>query len=144
MKNALRKIIPFLLLLAALPLHGQDEGAEWSNSEKFRNRTAYNKILGQNTTGIYVLRSKSRFFSRRVYVQLYKASMGLVYNKLLPGVKKYTFENAFVTPEGLIVFKSRYNRKTATIDLYHQTYNAEAEPGGRRKIHNQLAATRFF
>lgn len=124
--------ILFILILFANTLEAQD--AEWSNAEKFRNRTQFTKIIGQNASGIYALRSKSRFVNKKVYVQMFRENMGQVYSKLLPGIKRATLEEAYVFPNGLEVFKSKYNRKTHGIDLIHQKYSIEAEPEGKEKI----------
>lgn len=128
MKRLLHIFWLIALLLTTLLAKGQD--VEWSNSEKFRNRTAYTRIIGQNEQGIFALRSRSRFITRRVYVQMFRENMGLIYSKLLPGLKKGLLENAFVYPNQLAIFKSRYNRKTHNIDLLYQNYNIEAEPEG--------------
>lgn len=124
--------ILFSLLLATTAINAQD--AEWSNAEKFRNRTAFTRIVGQNSSGIYTLRSKSRFVNRKVYVQMFRENMGQMYSKLLPGVKRATLRDAFVYESGLEIFKSKYNRKTHAIDLIHQSYNIEAEPEGKEKV----------
>lgn len=124
--------ILFILPLFANVLVAQD--IEWSNAEKFRNRTQFTKVLGQNASGIYALRSKSRFVNKKVYIQMFRENMGQVYSKLLPGIKRATLEEVYVFPNSLAVFKSKYNRKTHGIDLIHQTYSIEAEPEGKEKI----------
>lgn len=129
---SLRNYILVFLVLSASILFAQD--AEWSNIEKFRNRTQYTKVIGQNTSGIYALRSKSRFINKRVYIQMFRENMGQVYNKLLPGIKRSTLEEVYVFNNSLEVFKSKYNRKTRTIDLLHQSYSIEAEPEGKQKV----------
>ncbi len=124
--------IVFSALFFTTATFAQD--AEWSNAEKFRNRTAFTRVLGQNSSGIYTLRSKSRFVNRKVYVQMFRENMGQMYNKLLPGLKRAQLEDAFVYEHGLEVFKSKYSRKTRTINLIHQSYSIEAEPKGKEKV----------
>lgn len=131
----------FAFLVVFLPARAQE--AEWSNPEKFRTKTAFTRILGQNGHGIYVLRSKSRFMGRKVYVQMYKENMGQVFSKLLPGMKKANFENAFVYNDGLRLLKSSYNRSTHSIDLSAQAYNLEAEPVGE-PVHITSAPQRDY
>lgn len=124
--------ILFILAFSASSLLAQD--AEWSNAEKFRNRTQFTKVIGQNASGIYALRSKSRFVKKKVYVQMLRENMGQVYNKLLPGIRRATLEEAYVFPNSLEIFKSKYNKKTHGIDLIHQSYSIEAEPEGEEKV----------
>lgn len=126
--------IVFLCALLLLTAKTKAQEVQWSNSEKFRNRTAYTRIIGQNQQGIYALRSKSRFISRRVYIQMFRENMGLLFSKQLPGLKRSVLENAFVYPNSLAIFKSSYNRKTSNIDLIYQQYNIEAEPEGEEKV----------
>jgi hypothetical protein len=132
MRNGLKIVVFAFTALLWQKAIGQD--ADWSNPEKFRSRTAYTKVLGQNEHGIYALRSRNRAFSRKVYVQMYRENMGQVFNKLLPGLKNAYFENAFVYADGLRMFKSQYNRKTRLIDLVAQKYTQEAEPTGEEVL----------
>lgn len=125
-------ILVFWLLALAPLVMAQD--LEWSNPEKFRNRTSFTKVIGQNTGGIYVLRSRSRYMARKVYVQMFKENLALVYNKLLPNMKRATFKEGFVKNEGFTIYKTRYNNRTHTIDLYVQDYTPDAEPKGAEKL----------
>lgn len=129
-----KKSLSILFWLMAFAPFAMAQDAEWSNPEKFRNRTAYTKVLGQNTSGIYILRSRSRYIDRKVYVQMYKENLGLVYNKLLPGMKRASFKEGYTTPDGFCIYKSRYNGRTNTIDLFAQDYKADAEPAGDEKL----------
>ncbi len=130
MKKGLYILLSFLLATTAI--NAQD--AEWSNAEKFRNRTAFTRIIGQNSSGIYALRSKSRFVNRKVYIQMFRENMGQMYSKLLPNMKRTVLRGAYVYEDGLAVFKSKYNRKTHGIDLIYQPYSIEAEPKGAEKV----------
>ncbi|KAB2914505.1 MAG: hypothetical protein F9K23_13845 [Bacteroidetes bacterium] len=132
MKLLLKTYCLFILFCTVLQVSGQD--AEWSNPEKFRNRTAFTKVVGQNATGIYVLRSKTRYFDRKVYVQLYKDNLGLVYSKQLAGLKKASLVNAIINTDGLRVFKSRFNRKINGVELIGQKHGLDAEPVGEEVV----------
>lgn len=134
MKRFLHTGFFLFFVLCGLQSFAQNENADWSNAEKFRNRTAYTRVIGQNSSGIYALRSKSRYINRRVYIQMFRENMGQVYHKLLPNMKRAMLEEAYVYPDGLEVFKSKYNKKTRTIDLLHQSYNIEAETKGDEKV----------
>jgi hypothetical protein len=126
--------ILFLVFGALLWQAAGAQDADWSNPEKFRSRTAYTRVLGQNSHGIYALRCRNRAFSRKVYVQMYRENMGMVFNKILPGLKNAYFENAFVYNDGMRLFKSQYNRKTREIDLVAQKYTHDAEPTGEEIV----------
>ncbi len=93
---------------------------EWSNLERFRNRKSYNHILGQNSSGIFVLRSRGQDIYSKAILERYRPSLGLDYSKRLVGMKEYRFIGAHVQEQGLLVWKSRFNPSNEKLELFTQ------------------------
>lgn len=103
---------------------------QWSNPTKFRGRTAYTRIIGENQDGIFVLRCRNRVFSNKVVIERYRHTLGLDFSKTLTGLKQYGAEKAIMTAEGFIIIKSKYDRERDASALYIGHYDREANPVG--------------
>lgn len=104
---------------------------EWSSMERFRNKTAYNRVIGSNEYGYYVLRSKGYDIRHNVIIERYRESLGMDFSKKLPDMRGTELVNAFVTEIGIVLWKSRYNRQTEKLELFIEHLDAEGEPTGR-------------
>lgn len=104
-----------LLLYLGNQVRAQD--VEWSSLEKFRNKTAYNRIIGSNESGFYVLRSRSYDINSKVIIERYRESMGLDFSKRLPDMRGMELIDAFVKGERVLVFKSRFNAQNERLEL---------------------------
>lgn len=127
--GSIRVVILILLtFFGALNLFAQE--IQWSNPTKFRGRTAYTRIIGENQDGIFVLRCRNRTFSNKVVIERYRHSLGLDYSKTLGGLKQFGAEKAFITAEGFVIIKSKYDRERDASALYIGHYDREANPIG--------------
>jgi len=126
--------IPLLLFILSIPIISWSQEVEWSNMERFRNRTAYNKIIGTNEEGYYVLRSRNESIESRVILERFRETMGKDYSKRLPGMKGYNFIDAFAGKNGIVVFKSKFNNLTEKIDVFTQAYSNEGRVDGNRTL----------
>lgn len=120
-------LLSFFLCLGNLLLAQQ---MEWSNMERFRHRTSYNRIIGSNDYGYYVLRGRGYQLRTRVIIERYRESMGLDFSKKLPTQRGVALINAFVTPSGLILWKSRFNYDSEKLELFVEYLDEEAEKKG--------------
>lgn len=105
--------------------------AEWSNMERFRNRTAYNRIIGSNDEGYYVLRSRDFTLHSKVIIERYRENMALDYSKKIPDMRGTLLVNAFVNGAGITLWKSRYNARSEKLELFIEHLDEEADPLGR-------------
>ncbi|MHB1276969.1 MAG: hypothetical protein ACYC1Q_01065 [Bacteroidia bacterium] len=125
-----RRLI-FLLFLVASSGMTFAQQIEWSSMERFRNKTAYNRVIGSNEHGYYVLRSKGFEIRHDVIIERYRESLGMDFSKKLPDMRGTELVNAFVTETGILLWKSRYNRQTEKLELFIEHLDAEGEPIGR-------------
>jgi hypothetical protein len=90
---------------------------EWSPPQKQRGKTSFTRILGANTMGYYLLRSKNSDFSREVVLERYKGSLTLDFSRELMLGGKSRFENIVLYEDGLLLLKSSENTQTGKIEL---------------------------
>ncbi|HCS21085.1 MAG TPA: hypothetical protein DIW47_11095 [Bacteroidetes bacterium] len=121
----------FLLLFVGLSETALPQQVEWSSMERFRNKTAYNRVIGSNEHGYYVLRSKGYDIRHNVIIERYRESLGMDFSKKLPDMRGTELVNAFVTEIGIVLWKSRYNRQTEKLELFIEHLDTEGEPTGR-------------
>jgi hypothetical protein len=67
----------YLVFLVSIvfPLLCQSQGIEWSNQQRVKSKANYAQIVGQNASGIFLIRSRNADFSRDVYLEKYKANL---------------------------------------------------------------------
>lgn len=107
---------------------------EWSNMERFRNRTSYNRIIGSNEHGYYVLRGKSFQLRSKVIIERYRETMGMDFSKKLPNQRGVALIDAFVISDGLVLWKSRFNYDSEKLELFVEALDPDAEKKGPELI----------
>ena len=129
-----------LILTLSLLIDSQSAFAqqfEWSNPERFRNRSTYSQVLGENSSGYFIVRHKNRNWSNQLIIERYKANMGRDFSKKITASKGAKFESIVVCDSGLLFIFSRFNVKSEKIELFSQLYDNEAEPA----VEPQLIST---
>jgi|GEM_PF-2509034 len=120
----------FLSLVLCLGTMLFAQQMEWSNMERFRNKTNYNRIIGSNEYGYYVIRGRNFQLRNKVIIERYRESMGMDFSKKLPNQRGTTLVDAFVSPTGLFLWKSRFNNNTEKLELFVEVLDADAETLG--------------
>jgi len=116
--NTFRILFVIVLILLTQGLNAQN--IEWGNPQKVKAKNLYTQIIGQNSSGIYVLRAKDNDFNRDLTIEKYKQNLALEYSMLLP-VNVHGFVERVLLFEGLIhVYISAKNIETGNIDLVLQ------------------------
>lgn len=104
---------------------------EWSNLERFRNKTAYNKIIGSNQFGYYMIRSRDFDLRNRVIIERYRESLGKDFSKKLHQKRGVDLVNAFVSDLGINLWKSSYNNDIGRLELFVELLDEDAEALGQ-------------
>ncbi|TAE88240.1 MAG: hypothetical protein EAY81_03105 [Bacteroidetes bacterium] len=99
----MRKTI-LLYTFVVIGLHSLAQVVEWGNQQKFKNKTNYSQVLGENASGIFVARSRSTDFRYEVTVEKYKANLTLEYSKELPKQLSTRTERVIITDDGVVEF----------------------------------------
>ncbi|TNE79037.1 MAG: hypothetical protein EP332_12290 [Bacteroidetes bacterium] len=141
MNKLLRYSLILIFVIASQLVYSQE--FEWSNLERFRNRKSYNHILGQNSSGIFVLRSRGQEIYSKVILERYRNSLGLDYSKRLVGMKGFRFIDAHVQEEGLLVWKSMFNPANEKLELFVQRVDNDNSLDGELKLMTQVGLKNF-
>lgn len=100
---------------------------EWSTEQSFRNKTAYNKIVGENKSGLFMIRGKSNTFKKKLILEHYSPELKLLYSKSLEGLRRATFVQALMIQDTIRLFKSAYDGSTHELLLQVQSLNNKGE-----------------
>lgn len=100
-----------------LCVHTMGQTVEWSNQQKFKNKTNYTQVLGENSSGVFVVRSRNYDFRENLTIEKYKGNLGLEVTKDLTQPAASRIERAIVAESGLLEFASAKNTTTGKIDL---------------------------
>ena len=90
---------------------------EWSNQQKTKNKTFYTQILGENSSGIFIARTRNSDFRSEIVIEKYKANLSQELGKDLPQPENSQVERVIVTETGLMQFVLVKNANTSKIEL---------------------------
>jgi hypothetical protein len=90
---------------------------EWSNQQKTKNKTFYTQILGENSSGIFIARTRNSDFRSEIVIEKYKANLSQELGKDLPQPENSQVERVIVTETGLMQFVLVKNANTQKIEL---------------------------
>jgi hypothetical protein len=107
---------------------------EWSNQQKIKSKTSYTRILGQNASGIYVLRGKNNEFTRDVILEKYKSNLALENSIELDNIYNSVVEKVLLQDDGVLVICSQRNDSLHKIDLYAYKVNTSLQINKQRKL----------
>lgn len=124
-----KSLIWLLVFLTGINfLHAQS--IEWSNQQKVKSKTYYTQVIGQNSSGIYLLRSKTNDFAKELTLEKYKPNLSLELTKELPTTGGVYLEKMILLETGLLVFSSKKNPSTDMVDLFYQRLDENLNPVG--------------
>lgn len=100
---------------------------EWSNSRKLRGNSVYTHVIGQNKSGIYLLRQKNRLFSKYVILEKYHHQLGFAFSRSLL-LQKSRITNAEVNEHGIFLVSVHYNKSKSINELIISFYDENLNP----------------
>ena len=71
------KLLGLLLLLIYSSFAAFAQTLEWSNTQKLRGNSIFTTIIGEDESGIYVLRHRNKLLSKFVVLEKYRHNLGL-------------------------------------------------------------------
>ncbi|MES2561082.1 MAG: hypothetical protein V4590_15165 [Bacteroidota bacterium] len=116
---------------------------EWSNQQKIKSKTSYTRIIGQNASGIYVLRGKNSEFTRDVILEKYKSNLALENTIELDNPYNSYIEKVLLQDDGVVVVSSQRNDSLRKVDLYALKVNALLQVSKQRKLLAQIDESAF-
>ncbi len=100
---------------------------EWSNARKLKGAAVFTSIIGQNETGLYMLRYRNKFLTRSIVIERYRNQMGFALSKNIT-LKKSRLLYAELQDKGLLLVTASYDRKGLKNDVYGQWYDENINP----------------
>lgn len=134
-------LILFNVFLCLMSVRAQV--VEWSNQQKVKSKTSYTRVLGQNPSGIYLLRCKNSEFTKDVIVEKYKSNLALENSMEFDQPYSSTIENVLLQDDGLLFITTQRNDSLRKIDICATKVNAFLQVSKQRKILAQLDEASF-
>lgn len=123
MKNFL---LYFVLMMSGFASTGQT--VEWSNQQKLKSKINYTQVLGENSSGVFIARSKNSEFRDDLTIEKYKNNLAIEVSKEMTQPDASRIERAIVVESGLLEFASAKNAGTGKIDLLLTPFDNSLTP----------------
>jgi hypothetical protein len=135
--------IAFIFFLLVIPQYLWCQTVEWSNQQKLKSKTNYTRILGENASGYYLMRSKNADLSREILIEKYKTNLALEQTTDLDQPYNSFIEKIIVQDDGLWVFATKRNDSLPKIDVLYWKLNNQLVKQTAAKILVQIDAALF-
>lgn len=112
----MKKLLYFCMVLLSIS-HTVAQTVEWSNQQKTKSKTYYSQVLGENSSGLYVARTKNSDFREDVLIEKYKSNLALESSVNLFQPDNSTIERVIVIEGGLLEFALNKNTTTQKTEL---------------------------
>ena len=134
-------LILFTIFLCAASAPAQI--VEWSNQQKVKSKTSYTKVIGQNASGIYMLRGKNSELTKDVILEKYKSNLALENSIELDQPYNAYIESVLLQDDGVLVVGSQRNDSLRKIEIYAYKVNATLQVSKQRKVLAQIDEADF-
>lgn len=91
---------------------------EWSNQQKVKSKSSYSRVLGENTTGIYLARCKNSDFANDIIIEKYKGNLALESSIELKQPYGSIIEKLLLVSDGVVVVASIRNDSLPKVDVF--------------------------
>ena len=108
------------------------QNLEWSNPRKLKGSAVFTSVIGQNESGLYLLRFRNRFLSRNVVIERYRNHLGFALSKSIT-LKKSRLLYAELQDTGLLLITVHYDRKNSHNEVRCQWYDDNINPIGKQR-----------
>jgi hypothetical protein len=122
-----KPLLPFFIFLGMFG-YARGQMIEWSNQQKVKSKTYYSQVLGQNASGIFLLRSRTNDFAKDLTIERYKANLTLELSKDLPINSGTYLEKMMLKEAGLIMFASKKNYELEKMEFLYYTLDDNLNP----------------
>ncbi len=103
---------------------------QWSNPTKLKGTAIFTKVIGENENGIYVLRYRNKFFSKNIIIDKYYHHLSLDQSRNIE-LKKSRMVKIKMTSQGILLVKSKFERRRQSNVLSAQYYDYDLRPIGK-------------
>ena len=106
---------------------------EWSNPRKLKGSTAYTSVIGQDETGLYLLRYRNQFLTKNIVIERYRNHLGYALSKNIT-LKKSRLLYAELQKKGLLLLTAHYDRKAMKNEVHCHWYDHNVNPIGKQRV----------
>jgi hypothetical protein len=64
-----KQLILLLIFTVLCTSNAQSQIVEWSNQQKLKSKTNFTRIIGENATGLYLIRGKNGELNRDIIIE---------------------------------------------------------------------------
>lgn len=139
---AFRSYFIFLFLLLNANAFGQS--VEWGNPQKIKQRNLYSQIVGENASGIFILRCKNPDFASDVILEKYRNNLTLELSVPAPININGNIERVLLVNGELHIFISAKNLQTGSIDILDQKVDGALKAAGNPNLICSFSAAQFL
>ncbi|MBO6517765.1 MAG: hypothetical protein JJ975_14570 [Bacteroidia bacterium] len=137
MSNEVTKLGKILIAwLTILILSGTSSSSaqtlEWSNPRKLKGSAVFTSVIGENETGLYMLRFRNKFLTRNIIIERYRNHLGFALSKNIT-LKRSRLLYAELQEKGLLLLTAHYSRKGLQNEVRCQWYDANINPIGKQR-----------
>lgn len=100
----------FLILFYFTIAISKAQTLEWSNTQKLRGHSIYTTIVGEDESGIYLIRHRNKFLSKFIVLERYRHNLGMENSKSFL-LKNTRIIYSDLNEEGLLLIKQVYDKK---------------------------------
>jgi hypothetical protein len=122
------RLLSILILLCTFGAKAQV--LQWSNPVKLKGAAVFTKVIGENEKGIFLMRYRNRFYSKNIIIERYSHLLLLDQTKNID-LKNSRLIKMYMTTQGILLVKSKYNRITQQNDLTSQWYDFNLKALGK-------------
>jgi hypothetical protein len=128
-ERLLHRTFIFAVLLACIA-QVQAQKLYFSNIPRLNNKAVYNRVIGENAGGIYVLRFRDADLRGGFYVERYSHSLDFIESEDFELSKNEKLIRIYTTDSGLHYVVMRKNKEYTAIDLLHTSFKPGQLLGG--------------
>jgi hypothetical protein len=125
-----KQLILLLIFSVLCTLNAQSQIVEWSNQQKLKSKTNFTKIIGENATGLYLIRGKNGELNRDIIIEKYKSNLALETSAEIEQPVNSDIEEILLMDDGLLLFAFRRNDSLPMLDLICWKLNSQLQRNG--------------
>lgn len=113
----MNRLTSWIFGICLMCTYAHAQTVEWSNQQKTRNKTFYTQVLGENSSGLFIARSRNNDFRNEIIIEKYKYNLSQEDSKELTQPENSYTERVIVTEGGLLHFYFIKNQTSGKTDL---------------------------
>ena len=129
MQKYIQKIGFIILILWAckIPLHAQE--MQWSNPIRLKGGAIFPKVIGENYSGVFLMRYRNRFYTKSIFLERYNSDLNLDLS-LYVDLKNAQILKVQLTPKGILIVKSKRNKTDKNYNITGSWLSFDLKPMG--------------